>query len=277
MPTPNNHTVRRWEDVTPDLFNHEITARNEPAVLVGLVDHWPAVQYANRSDRKVCEYLAALDSGALVESIMTPPEARGRISYNDSITGFNYLRNQVTLTRVMEQVLRYALFPSPPAVAAQSAPVISCLPGFLADHAMPLLPATVQPRIWLGNRVITPAHIDESHNIACVVSGQRLFTLFPPEQGDNLYLGPRDLTPTGSPISLVDFAQPDFESFPNFRTALAHAQVALLEPGDALYIPTGWWHHVQSLSDLNILVNYWWTVEQADLAKSAPLPPKTPG
>ena len=32
----------------------------------------------------------------------------------------------------------------------------------------------------------------------------------------------------------------------------------MLEPGDAIYIPYGWWHGVESLEAVSILVNYWW-------------------
>jgi ribosomal protein L16 Arg81 hydroxylase len=31
-----------------------------------------------------------------------------------------------------------------------------------------------------------------------------------------------------------------------------------MEPGDALFIPSMWWHHIQALEDFNVLVNYWW-------------------
>jgi len=116
----------------------------------------------------------------------------------------------------------------------------------------------VRPRLWLGNTITSPAHVDETHNIACVVSGRRRFTLFPPEQIGNLYIGPVDFTPTGAPIALPSLTEPDFEHFPRLRQALEHAQVAELEPGDALYIPALWWHQVESLSSCNVLVNYWW-------------------
>ena len=39
---------------------------------------------------------------------------------------------------------------------------------------------------------------------------------------------------------------------------MRHARTAELGPGDAIYIPHMWWHHVRSLDTLSILVNYWW-------------------
>ena len=123
---------------------------------------------------------------------------------------------------------------------------------------MPLMDADVRPRLWLGNAFLTPAHIDELDNLACVVGGRRRFTLFPPEQVRNLYIGPLDFTPAGAPVSMVSLKAPDFERFPRFRDALAAARVADLEPGDALFIPAVWWHHVESFDVVNMLVNYWW-------------------
>jgi hypothetical protein len=115
------------------------------------------------------------------------------------------------------------------------------------------------PAIWIGNRTIASSHYDSPNNIACCVVGKRRFTLFPPEQIFNLYPGPLEPTPGGQAISLVDFAAPDLEKFPRFRAALEAGQVAEVEPGDAVFIPSMWWHHVQALSDFNTLVNYWWT------------------
>jgi hypothetical protein len=78
-------------------------------------------------------------------------------------------------------------------------------------------------------------------------------------------VGPLDLTPAGQAISLVDFHAPDLQRFPRFAQALEHALVADLEPGDALFIPSLWWHHVEALDPFNVLVNYWWRRTPAHL------------
>jgi hypothetical protein len=189
---------------------------------------------------------------------MLPPDAGGRIFYSDDLAGFNYLRKRLPVSAVVGQLARYSRFPAPPAVAVQSALVADCLPGFAEANVLPALDPSVLPRIWIGNRITTPAHFDQSRNLACVVAGRRRFTLFPPEQVANLYIGPLDHAPTPTPISMVRFKDPDFERFPRFRQALDAAEVAELAPGDAIYMPPLWWHHVESLDDLNILVNYWW-------------------
>lgn len=112
--------------------------------------------------------------------------------------------------------------------------------------------------IWMGTRTRIAAHNDFPDNLACVAVGRRRFTLFPPDQFRNLYLGPIDNTPAGRAVSMVDLHAPDFAAHPRFREALHHAMVAELEPGDAIHIPSMWYHHVEGLDPFNVLVNYWW-------------------
>jgi hypothetical protein len=95
-------------------------------------------------------------------------------------------------------------------------------------------------------------------NIACVVAGERRFTLFAPETIDRLYIGPIDHTMAGQPVSLAASAPADDERYPLFRAVRQQALVAELGPGDAIYIPKLWWHQVEAISPFNALVNYWW-------------------
>jgi hypothetical protein len=250
--------MREFPDLDPEVIRREVIASARPAVLRGLVTDWPIVAAGRRSSTEVLQALRRFDNGTLVDAIMTPPEAEGRVFYNEAMTGFNFVRNRLPIAAVAEQVMRYGGFERPPAVAVQSALIRDCLPGFADENRLPLLDDAVLPRIWLGNAITTPTHLDEWNNIGCVVAGRRRFTLFPPEQIANLYIGPLDFAPTGAPMSLVRLHAPDFERFPRFREALGAAVSAELAPGDAIFIPPLWWHHVESLEPFNLLVNYWW-------------------
>jgi hypothetical protein len=250
--------VKEYSGLSVEEIRQDVLPDKHPAVLRGLVRDWRAVRECSNSPASLLRYLKELDSGAPVDALMMAPEAGGQIAYNAAMSGFNFIRNRLPLSEIAAQVLRYAQFPSPPAIAAQSALIRACLPGFTAENALTLFDETIQPRIWLGNRITTPAHVDEWNNVACVVAGSRRFTLFPPEQVANLYIGPLDFAPTGAAMSMVSLRDPDFTRYPKFRAAMAAAEVAVLQAGDCIFIPPLWWHQVESLEPFNVLVNYWW-------------------
>ena len=265
--SPAPSPVREWRDVTDEIFRDQILPTSQPAVLRGLVSDWPATLAARTSDEALAGYLAKLDSGQPVTILTGGPEIGGRFFYTHDMGGLNFRRRATSLVEALRGLLAYRAAPEPPALAVQSTPTAALLPGFAEANPQPLLDASVGPRIWIGNATVTATHFDMSYNIACAVAGRRRFTLFPPAQLKNLYLGPLDQTPAGPPVSLVDIAHPDLARFPRFAEAWDSAQVAELEPGDALYIPYFWFHNVESLDRFSVLVNYWWTEPRAVLGR----------
>lgn len=230
----------------------------EPKVIRGLVAAWPAAAVGN-SPEEFRSYLLRFDRGTPVEAYVAPPEAKGRFFYSDDMTGFNFERGYLRLGDATAMMIAEGSKERQRGIYAGSAPIKQVIPDFERENAIPGLNGKpAEARIWLGNETVVAAHWDSSNNVACVIAGRRRFTLFPPGQVRNLYVGPLDKTISGPPASLVDFRNPDFEKFPRFREALAAAMSAELEPGDAIYIPALWWHHVEALSPLNALVNYWW-------------------
>jgi len=186
------------------------------------------------------------------------PEIEGRFFYNDDMSGFNFGRLNSTFETMLNLFASLAGSDEEPSYYIGSTSVDLALPGFRAENDIALGAGNPLVSIWMGNRTRIAAHFDNPSNIACVAAGRRRFTVFPPEQLNNLYVGPLDFTPAGQAISLVDFKQPDLQRFPRFEEALQHARVAELDPGDALYLPSLWWHHVEALDTFNVLVNYWW-------------------
>jgi hypothetical protein len=239
-------------------FREQIVTAGVPVVMKDLVADWPAVRAGRESPRALADLIRGYDRGQVAKIIEGPPSIRGHIFYGDDTRSLNFIRTQGAISAVLDRLLEIASTPDPPVLFLESLKSEDFLPDFPAAHRNPLLPDDVLPRIWIGNGVKVQTHYDLRSNIACVVGGRRRFTLFPPDQMPNLYMGPLDFTLSGTPVSLVPLHAPDFARFPRFDEALRHAQQAELAPGDALYIPYGWWHAVESLTPFNVLVNYWW-------------------
>jgi hypothetical protein len=236
----------------------ELSETTTPRVFRGLVSDWPLVQQFQRSAQAAREYLLRFYRDVPVKAFVSEPDTGGRIFYTDGLERTNFSQVETRLDRVLAELAELENAESPKTVYMGSAAVERCLPGFRDENGLPNPPSTMTVRIWIGNRTTVAAHYDVLDNVACVCAGRRRFTLFPPDQLENLYIGPIDFTPAGQQISLVDFDAPDFEQFPRFAEALEHAQSAVLEPGDAIFIPSMWWHHVRGLERFNILVNHWW-------------------
>jgi hypothetical protein len=231
-----------------------------PTVVRGLVAHWPMVAAARESMQAAVAYLHGFErrDAPPVVATVAAPEAGGRVFYNDDLSGFNFRQEHIPLGAVLDTLLKYAAREPAPMIYVASTTLDTWLPGFREENALALEGRDPLASIWIGNRTRIAAHQDVPDNIACVVAGRRRVTLFPPDQLRNLYIGPLDFTPAGQAVSLVDFASPDLERFPRFAEAMRYAQVAELEPGDAVLIPSMWWHHMEGLEPFNVLVNYWW-------------------
>ncbi|MXO60178.1 cupin-like domain-containing protein [Altererythrobacter salegens] len=251
--------------VDAEQFHQQIRPAREPVVMRDLVGDWPAVAAARSSDEAIVDYLVQCAPRRPVAAIAAPPEENGRFFYNRDLTGFNFRSGKGHLEDFLRDLLAAKQTAEPPAFAVQSEVIPDVLPAFAEANRLAMLPG-VAARIWIGNRIRVAPHYDVKENVACCVAGRRRFTLFPPEQIANLYAGPFELTPAGTPVSMVDPHDPDLERYPRFAEAWSTAQQTTLEPGDALYIPYTWWHGVESLEPISILVNYWWNDSLAGIA-----------
>jgi hypothetical protein len=191
----------------------------------------------------------------------TPAGAQGRFGYQEDLREYTFSVRNVPVRDSLQRMRSSLARDSGSVIAVQMLPLATHMPEFSRQNPMPLLPQ-VEPRLWIGGRVRTQIHHDRDHNLACVIAGRRRFVLFPPEQLQNLYVGPIDNPP---PLSVVDLDAPDFERFPRFETALSSASIARLDSGDALLMPRHWWHHVTSLDPMNAMINYWWGEQKEGL------------
>lgn len=133
-------------------------------------------------------------------------------------------------------------------------PLEGALQGLEEDIEIdPWLPQSIRcdKKLWMssGER-ITPLHFDREHNLFIQLKGHKRFTLFSPQQ--HLLLYPHQQR---NHFSQIDIANPDLQRFPNF----VHATPLVIDlgPGDVLFLPMYWWHHVESYGE-SLAVSCWW-------------------
>ena len=126
--------------------------------------------------------------------------------------------------------------------------------------------------LWLGNGgTVSALHFDRNENLMAVVRGGKRFSLFDPTQGPflgqneplrqahytygadgSLIRDPasvdRDVAPNAQSVyAAVNVSAPDLARFPDFPKA--RRTVCDAAPGDVVYVPTHWWHFVESRPD----------------------------
>ncbi len=94
--------------------------------------------------------------------------------------------------------------------------------------------------VWLGPAgTVTSLHHDVANVLLCQVYGRKRILLCPPFELSlirNMHHGV---------YSDIDAESPDLGAFPEF--ARVSRKEVVLSPGEALFIPVGWWHHVRTL------------------------------
>jgi len=99
-------------------------------------------------------------------------------------------------------------------------------------------------QLWCSPRggVSTPLHYDGSSNFIAQLRGRKRVTLFHPRHAFGLYP-----YPVGHPMDnysmVADSADVDLRRFP--AAERVEGLETVLEPGDVLWLPAYWWHHVR--------------------------------
>lgn len=244
-----------------------------PFIVRGCIDHWPLYRSLSQlaTPAAKLQHLSRLLPQRKVRFTHLPPEEKGVFGYNDGVRqsfAFNTQRLRFpefadACVKTMEDGASGTLYMQNlplPELHAQLG-VLDQPEGFA-----PIAP----PSFWIGTGGQKVAlHSDAFRNIITMLAGRKRLTLFAPDELPNLYIAPPDRRVGGSLGSLVKLTEPDFDKFPKFRAALQRSHVAVLEPGEILYLPSLWWHHVESF-DLNIGLNCFFREQRIDISSYVP-------
>lgn len=245
------------ERLAPEALDARLSGARAPFVVRGLAGDWPLVRAGLDGAGQARAYLAAHRRDRSFPVNIGAVGGEDRLFYDEAMA-MNFTMAQVPFEAILERIAACENQPDAPVVYLSSIDMGDYFIGLREVNRLPLSARRPIESIWIGTRTRVAAHSDVPDNLAVCAVGRRRFTLFPPDQFANLYPGPLENNPGGRAVSMVDLRAPDFAAYPRFREALQQAQVAELEPGDALFVPSLWWHHVEGLAPFNVLVNYWW-------------------
>ena len=255
--------------VTPDTIPFDtLLNANQPVLMPGLVRNWPLVQEATQTPIGLMNELLEHHPRHPLLCYRGAPDIKARFGYNETATGFNFDSQRTSLSEVFDHISEQLEDAEHDYLYINSLKLAESFPALARSHHLnfshPVFEQN-QPmaKIWLGTESVAAAHFDQPDNIACCVAGRRRFTLFAPEHIHHLYPGPLHPTPGGQVVTMANLQKPDFDRFPKLGKALEAAVVVDMEPGDALYYPSMWWHEVEAQDRFNIMINFWWMTANA--------------
>jgi putative sterol carrier protein len=232
---------RASKDLSAREFHVRYAARGIPVVILDALVDWPLFN-------------------------MTREAASGLFAGLRGVTrNGNYLEHPFSTDRDFKSVLitdYIASFDAPGCPTSKVGP-----PPYMGNNILPAelvpyirypsyfdLEKFLRPRIWVGPKgTLTPLHRDDCDNFFAQLWGSKVFTLAAPHHKDDL--GAWSTSPVGGlDGSDIDPRAPDFAQFPDARKVVFINVV--LNAGDLLFLPEGWFHQVESLS-ASLSVNFW--------------------
>ncbi|MGC6522043.1 MAG: cupin-like domain-containing protein [Candidatus Micropelagos thuwalensis] len=240
----------------PDLIREGFQS-GRPFIVRQLHSEWILVKKGKESETELKKYLHECSIKRDFVYAIGEPEQNGKIFYNKDM-GVNFVERKAALKTVLGYFDEIREAEEDVALYLSSLEIHKYFENLLTETPSYLNEDQYRAGLWIGNKIQVPLHNDFPNNVACVIGGRRKFTLIPPNQFENLYVGPIDFTPAGRAVSMVDLQNPDLDKYPKFAVALEHVLTAELSPGDIIYIPSMWWHAVEGLDDFNVMLNFWW-------------------
>lgn len=230
--------IPRREKLSGAAFLAEYYCTNRPVIITGMLDDWPARQKWNCgwlrqhfAEREVeVQFGREVDANYEKNSIAHKKKMRfgeyidwvERGPSNDFyMTANNDSANRVQLAELWQDILPLPDYLDPAAAGA----------GFF----------------WFGPAgTITPLHHDLTNNFMAQISGRKRVKLISVAETARL-------ANSRHCFSEIDLRQPDLTRFPAF--AGVPVAECILHPGEILFLPVGWWHHVEGL-DISITMAF---------------------
>ncbi len=217
-------SIQTISDITPEEFKKQYLIPQKPVVIKGLADKYPA------GKKWTIDYIKNLCGSVMVDVFDNSNSNKGSAFTNPDLKmPFGEYVN--TIIENKPTTLRMFLFN-----------MFKCKPELRKDFPCPDLFKGVLGRIGYmffgakGIKVRIHQDIDMSNVLLTQFYGRKKVVLISPDYSDLLYRLPFNTH------SLVDLDNPDYKKYPGLK--YIEVQECILEHGDSLYMPSGFWHYI---------------------------------
>jgi len=226
-------SVATFDHIEPEVFRKEFYEPGIPVVIRDLAHNWPAYQKWN------WEYFKNLVGDKRVPLYNNvKSDAYTPINKADDYKTFGEYIDMISRGPAGWRIFLFNIFDHAPQLTKDFTWPEELMKGFVKKY----------PMLFVGGAgSITHMHfdIDLSHILHTQFGGRKRVLMFPFKEQYKLYRKPWEV------LSLADFSnyyedgRIDYEKFPALK--MAEGLDFTLEPGDTLFMPAGYWHHMEYL------------------------------
>jgi hypothetical protein len=226
--------VDKVADINSEDFKKNYYLTKKPLVITGLATQWDAYNKWNWEYFK--DVVGHLKVG-LYNNIKS--DAYTPINKADDYKTFGEYIDMIKKGPAAWRIFLFNIFEHAPLITKDFTWPEHLMKGFVKRY----------PMLFTGGQTsITHMHfdIDLSHILHTQFLGRKRVLLFPYEEQHKLYRKPFEV------LSLADFSNyyknngiPDYNHFPALK--FANGYEVTLEHGDTLFMPAGYWHHMEYL------------------------------
>lgn len=222
-------TIDKVEIISPEIFKLNYYDKKKPLIITGLAKQWPGYEKWNWD-----YFIKILGDTEVGVYDNVKSDAYTPINTADAYMKFGDYLQQVKKGPLALRIFLFNIFQHAPELVKDFIWPEDLMPNFIKKY----------PMLFVGGQgSITHMHfdIDMSHILHTQFMGKKRVLLFPHEEQYKLYRKPWEV------LSIANYAHyyNDFD-YVNFPAAkLAKGFEVVLEHGDTLYMPAGYWHHME--------------------------------
>ncbi len=242
----------------PEYFYREYVRKRRPAVIKNLTTQWPAMQWTpDWLSKQFAGLELQYETWDGDEHVNDPLDFQEkRTCFDSTMAEFVGLMRQSDVPSRKYYCAGFKMLEALPHLRGSFGNLESFMgwPSPVPAAVRKML--TISPFMWMGPAgTLSTLHFDRFDNFFVQLHGSKKWIHAEPQYGEHFYYPHARMETSWMHFSPVDLENLDHERFPLAREV--PLVETIVEEGDVMYTPAGWWHFVRALTE-SVAMNFFW-------------------